>query len=174
MLSGVTAEILSLVYEILKSIHADFSFKEGKNIFEISTAIIEFFTGKSANDLIAAFRSSSPFDGITAQRNLHELINEFLSELLKERGNRLVVFVDELDRCKPDYAVRLLERVKHYFSNDHIVFVFSILLKTWVSFLSAIWYHSDTGTRKLKQGAKPAWQKYLSSRMTTRSAISSV
>lgn len=118
--------LLSLVYEILKSVHADFSFKEGKNIFEISAAIIEFFTGKSANDLIAAFRSSSPFDGITTQRNLHELINEFLSELLKERGNRLVVFVDELDRCKPDYAVRLLERVKHYFSDDHIVFVFSI------------------------------------------------
>lgn len=36
------------------------------------------------------------------------------------------MFVDELDRCKPSYAVKLLERVKHYFANDRITFVFSI------------------------------------------------
>ena len=49
--------------------------------------------------------------------------------LLPERGNRLVVFVDELDRCKPSYAVQLLERIKHYFSNDKVTVVFSINTK---------------------------------------------
>lgn len=46
-----------------------------------------------------------------------------------EKGNRLVVFIDELDRCNPSYAVRLLERIKHYFSDDRITFVFSVSLK---------------------------------------------
>lgn len=35
----------------------------------------------------------------------------------------LVVFIDELDRCRPDYAVRMLERVKHFFDVNGIVFV---------------------------------------------------
>ena len=31
-----------------------------------------------------------------------------------------------MDRCKPSYAVQLLERVKHYFANDNVTFVFAI------------------------------------------------
>lgn len=35
----------------------------------------------------------------------------------------MVIFIDELDRCRPDYAVRMLERVKHFFDVNGIVFV---------------------------------------------------
>ena len=37
----------------------------------------------------------------------------------------LVFIIDELDRCKPTYAVELLERVKHLFTVDGLVFVLS-------------------------------------------------
>ena len=53
------------------------------------------------------------------------MISEFLGELLPERGDRLVIIIDELDRCKPTFAVKLLERIKHYFTDDRITFVFS-------------------------------------------------
>ena len=48
--------------------------------------------------------------------------------MLPERGNRLIIFVDELDRCNPNYAVKFLERIKHYFLDDRITFVFSVNL----------------------------------------------
>lgn len=38
----------------------------------------------------------------------------------------LVYFIDELDRCSPTYAVRVLERVKHLFEIPGIVFILSI------------------------------------------------
>lgn len=38
----------------------------------------------------------------------------------------LIFFVDELDRCNPAYAVKVLERIKHLFSIPNIVFVLSI------------------------------------------------
>lgn len=38
----------------------------------------------------------------------------------------LVYFIDELDRCSPTYAVRVLERVKHLFEIPRIVFILSI------------------------------------------------
>ncbi len=38
-------------------------------------------------------------------------------------GRPLVVLVDELDRCRPTYAVELLEAAKHLFNVNRIVFV---------------------------------------------------
>ena len=38
-------------------------------------------------------------------------------------GHPVVVFVDELDRCRPTYAIELLETAKHFFNVDHVVFV---------------------------------------------------
>ena len=45
--------------------------------------------------------------------------------IIQEHGGKLIIFIDELDRCKPNFAVSVLERVKHYISLDdrvHIVF----------------------------------------------------
>lgn len=51
-----------------------------------------------------------------------------LSEFIKaSSSDKPVVFiVDELDRCRPDYAVEILEKVKHFFSVPGIVFVLVI------------------------------------------------
>lgn len=38
----------------------------------------------------------------------------------------LVFIIDELDRCNPDYAVRMLEVLKHFFEVKNIIFVCSI------------------------------------------------
>ena len=38
-------------------------------------------------------------------------------------GRPLVVMIDELDRCRPTYAIELLELAKHLFDVDHVVFV---------------------------------------------------
>lgn len=56
-------------------------------------------------------------------------LNEFRSLLteLTQIGNEelpLVIILDELDRCRPTFALSLLEKVKHFFSVDGIVFVF--------------------------------------------------
>lgn len=41
-------------------------------------------------------------------------------------GKPLVFIIDELDRCRPSYAVEVLEQIKHLFSVPGIVFVLSI------------------------------------------------
>lgn len=58
-------------------------------------------------------------------------ISQFKSELttfVKEHSNdkSLVFMIDELDRCRPNYAVEILEYIKHFFSVEGIVFVLSI------------------------------------------------
>lgn len=117
--------VMSLVYTILSSVDSDFSFKN-TDCIKAGASIIEVFTGRSWAQLVEELRGESPLDVIKGHRDTKALVDEFLESLLPERGNRLVVFVDELDRCKPSYAVRLLERIKHYFDHDRITFVFSV------------------------------------------------
>lgn len=38
-------------------------------------------------------------------------------------GARLVIVIDELDRCRPDYALEMLEVVKHFFTLPGVCFV---------------------------------------------------
>ena len=38
-------------------------------------------------------------------------------------GKPLVIIIDELDRCKPTYAIDLIEKVKHIFTVQNVVFV---------------------------------------------------
>ncbi|WP_299155878.1 P-loop NTPase fold protein [uncultured Christiangramia sp.] len=41
-------------------------------------------------------------------------------------GKPIIFIIDELDRCRPNYAVSILEQIKHFFSVPNIVFVLSI------------------------------------------------
>lgn len=43
-----------------------------------------------------------------------------------DKGKPLVYMVDELDRCNPSFAVKVLERIKHLFDVPNIVFVLAV------------------------------------------------
>lgn len=57
-----------------------------------------------------------------AKENLRRALVKFTSQLEKP----LVIIIDELDRCRPDYAVRTLEAIKHFFNIPNMVFVLAI------------------------------------------------
>jgi len=56
-------------------------------------------------------------------------------------GKPLVFFVDELDRCRPTFAVELLERIKHLFEVQGVVFVLSVHREQLAHSLKAIYGH---------------------------------
>ena len=41
-------------------------------------------------------------------------------------GKPLIILIDELDRCRPPYAVELLEVAKHLFASRHVVFALAL------------------------------------------------
>ncbi len=72
----------------------------------------------------------SAFDEYEKQTKYREdfkkRLQEFTDKIFKETGSSLVFIVDELDRCRPDFAVKVLERIKHLFDIDHVIFVLGI------------------------------------------------
>ena len=123
-----TEPILSLIYEITKQLCVDFSLSD-KSIVKIAGAIVEAISGHNINGIKDALSSDDPFTKFKEQKDIEGKIKDFLTGLLAERGNRLVIFVDELDRCKPTFTVHLLEQIKHYIFDDRITFVFSVNLE---------------------------------------------
>lgn len=70
---------------------------------------------------------------LSTYRAMNDAVVEFrsnfqdIADTLAEAKNRpLVVIIDELDRCRPSYAVELLEAAKHLFAVNHVVFILAI------------------------------------------------
>jgi hypothetical protein len=61
------------------------------------------------------------------QDSFRNALEGYVEETIEE-GNpdKVVLFIDELDRCRPTYAVELLETIKHFFSVSNIVFVLAV------------------------------------------------
>ncbi|NLQ22375.1 hypothetical protein HGO26_05715 [Shewanella sp. S-1] len=51
----------------------------------------------------------------------------------------VVVLVDELDRCRPNYAIEMLEVIKHFFKTDNFVFVVATDTDQLVHSVSAVY-----------------------------------
>lgn len=118
--------ILSLVYSIISDIDDGYKLDENDGAIKKTVAVLETISGRNINSTLDTLKNKNLLDKIRKSKDIEKKIKEFLDEILQERGDRLVIFIDELDRCKPSYAVRLLERIKHYFTNDRFTFVFSI------------------------------------------------
>lgn len=118
--------ILSLLYEICRTPYCDPNFFETRNIIGIANEIYKIVKGKDFSSLFQSLKGDDNLTSVKQSKGLKELINDFFDSLLPEQGERLIVFIDELDRCKPSFSVEFLEKIKHYFCNDKITFVFSI------------------------------------------------
>ncbi|WP_107038120.1 KAP family P-loop NTPase fold protein [Brumimicrobium mesophilum] len=81
---------------------------------------------KTSEGILASFDDDIQ-DYLERKKNIkdfHKKLEEYIDE--NSNGNPIVFIIDELDRCRPDYAVSVLENIKHLFSVKGIVFVLSI------------------------------------------------
>ncbi len=95
---------------------------------EIAGSVVKILKDsfKEAND-----GTQNPFDSITKYdityvhivKAFKILLEKKVSEIVIDTKKPLIVMIDELDRCKPTFAIEFLEKLKHIFDIDNIIFI---------------------------------------------------
>jgi hypothetical protein len=114
---------------------------------------------KEIEDASAEFAGGAAEDIVTAFRKEDELLAKFRTELqaavelLAEAGKEktLVWFIDELDRCRPTFAIALLERIKHLFDVQEVAFVLSLDKKQLEASTAAVYGSGINATEYLRR-----------------------
>ena len=115
--------INSIIFNIIKEhdILKDYQ-KESSDVIDKIASVLDManiWSNGSVKELVSTFKRKDIIPEITTMENLKETLNLLLDKLLVERGDKLVIFVDELDRCNPIYSIKLLERIKHFFDHEN-------------------------------------------------------
>lgn len=143
----------------------------------IAKGLLKKATAIAVDELVDAV-SSVDNDSVHSSTDLDDALDKVFEEALKEHASRrealslfrsslsdlldmlvskagakapLYVFIDELDRCRPTYAVRLLEEIKHIFGVRNVVYVVSTNIDQLQCSVKAIYGADFDGRRYLRR-----------------------
>ncbi len=142
--------ILSIVYTIISSLGLDEEkIAQTPNMLTLISSIVTLVTRKDIVGFKENIEDKDLLEKIRETKEIKKNVNDLINGLFAEHGDRIIIFIDELDRCRPDFAVELLERIKHYFTNDRITFVFSVNLNQLQYTVKKIYGNEFDGYRYL-------------------------
>ncbi|MCL1067595.1 KAP family NTPase [Shewanella olleyana] len=179
-LSVVAFELLSQIEKLMESpVNGDKSdyfeklkttISEYKQSIGIFAGVVTSLTGLSysaGKDFVGAITDNPPE---MIEERLEELSSNYKrqTEALSEIKSTLsviadlleiiygmkvpfIVLVDELDRCRPTYAIEMLEVVKHFFDTEKMVFIIATDTKQLSSSIQAIYGQKFDGQMYLKR-----------------------
>lgn len=92
-------------------------------------------------DKLNKYNTEELYKNYSNYKNQIENVKDGLKEYIKELGEnkKLLIIIDELDRCRPDYAIEFLESINHIFSVKDLIFLFAIDNKSLKSAFSVVY-----------------------------------
>lgn len=121
--------IYSLIYQMtldtenIKGLKDKISLSD---LLSVAGKITHAVAGIDPNDMADSAKKGDFLVKLRERDNIDKRIKKYINKLLPKGCDRLLIIIDELDRCNPEFAVKLLERIKHYFNNDKVTFVFAV------------------------------------------------
>ena len=102
--------------------------------------------GVSAEKIDEEFSGDKLIRNYLIQKEKFDAFRSELSEYVANIGERelpVIFIIDELDRCNPSYAVKVLEHIKHIFDVPNIFFVL-VINKEQLEYAVKGYYGSET------------------------------
>lgn len=128
---AINMPVQSLIFQLIK--HFNMKYENELNLKEVGKSVLDVFVKISSMGLIDMNNISNEkfkqvdyeqlMSDISNIENLKKCLNNVINQILRERKNRLTIIIDELDRCRPTYAIEMLECIKHFYDNDKVSFL---------------------------------------------------
>lgn len=101
--------------------------------------IVESSLKSQTQKLVDAYNNS-----IATQRDFRDKMSKIADSYFNKHKKPTVFLIDELDRCKPSFAIAVLERIKHLFNVRHMVFVIATDINQLSESVKACYGNIDT------------------------------
>lgn len=88
-----------------------------------------------------------------ALKKFKESLAKVAAKVRAQQGFPLTIIVDELDRCRPDFALALLERIKHLFDVEGMAFILLVNRSQIESYIQNAYSNADSSAYLLKFGS---------------------
>ena len=98
----------------------------------MAMALVKLAFGDAASSLVGGAIDgfdSIPDDPLVEYKQRLDQYTDFkatLNSAIERTGKKLVIIVDELDRCRPTFAIQTLELAKHLFDVEGLIFIFAL------------------------------------------------
>lgn len=116
----------SLMYKLVE----DNELKEDGKILIGIKSIVDIILKFKTNGTIGLkeiynkdFSKEDLLEDINKNKIIKKEFKNIIDELTIEKKKRILIIIDEIDRCKPTFAVDLLENIKHFYDDERIVFL---------------------------------------------------
>lgn len=126
--------LMSLVLILSKICESYCDTKLSSNLSEKIISLMDSFSfsigrfqfGSNFENIREKFVGKDILSSLKTEEEIREKVKEIFDCIIVENVEKLVIFIDELDRCRPNFAIEMLERIKHYFDDDRIIFIASV------------------------------------------------
>ena len=132
------------------------SIKDGKDFgkgvigaLEAAASLIGY--SGDINGTIEKFSGTDFLARYKEEKELRGKIDELINTNLPEVANRAVIFIDELDRCRPEFAIKVLEQTKTLFQQENIIVVYSTDITQLAHSLQGVYGPSFEGRKYLER-----------------------
>lgn len=141
---------------------------------KVAGTIIEQKWKVNPNDIIESVKDSgkvigdikltkSDFNNMLPLENALKQIKDVITKVSKELN--IVLFVDELDRCLPEYAIKVLERLHHICNGMPVIQILAINKKNLADSISSVFgknfYNSPYSDEQTNQFTESYLQKFV-------------
>lgn len=119
--------MLSLIYKLVNDSCLLKEKDSAGPIPRLLNTVIKFISNGSVDikqDLFGdQWNNKQITDTIKTSEEIKDTFRELIDNLLIESKNKLLIMIDEIDRCRPTFAIELLENIKHFYDDDRIIFI---------------------------------------------------
>lgn len=125
----------------------DLSEQQQKDLEAALKKSVEYAVDRAGQEILSQFRQQKQ-----VQQSFRQQLTELGEEVLAQKKQApIFILIDELDRCRPSYAIELLERVKHIFSLENFVYVLGTDTSQLSKAIKGVYGADFDGERYLKR-----------------------